>query len=352
MIPIFINILILLCLSVNPIILIIIIFYNYSMCTAVNFKNKYFGRNLDLEFKFKNEIVITPRNFCFNLLNKTKFSVKFAIIGMAIVVDNYPLYFDAMNENGLAIAALNFNGYAKYNLPSEDKINITTFEFIPFLLGSCKNLTEAIDLIAQINLTNQSFSNHLPLTPLHWIITDLTGKTITIESTTNGLEIIDNQVGVLTNSPNFNFHIQNLSNYCSLTNQSPKNNFANYGVNIYSRGMGAIGLPGDFSSASRFIKATFVKKFSVCGDDTISCITQFFKILNSVAQVNGNVITETNEYEYTIYSSCMDLEKSTYYYQTYNNSQISAVELKNNFLNSDKLITYPLVDAQKINFQN
>ena len=137
------------------------------MCTAINFKNKYFGRNLDLEFKFNSQIVITPKNYFFSLRNKESFNSKYGIIGMALVVQNYPLYFDAMNEKGLAIAALNFNGYAKFNELNDSKINITTFELIPFLLGSCQNTIEVIDLIHKVNITNESFSKELPVTPLH-----------------------------------------------------------------------------------------------------------------------------------------------------------------------------------------
>lgn len=322
------------------------------MCTAINFKNKYFGRNLDLEFKFNSQIVITPKNYFFSLRNKESFNSKYGIIGMALVVQNYPLYFDAMNEKGLAIAALNFNGYAKFNELNDSKINITTFELIPFLLGSCQNTIEVIDLIHKVNITNESFSKELPVTPLHWIISDLSGKTITLESTADGIKILENKIGVLTNAPNFTFHLENLSNYSSLTNQYPNKNLNKYDLNIYSRGMGAIGLPGDFSSQSRFVKTAFVKYFSICEENQVSCITQFFKILGSVVQVNGNVITETNQCEYTIYSSCMDLENCIYYYQTYNNSQITAVKMSKELLTKKELSIFPLIDEQKINFIN
>jgi len=104
------------------------------MCTCINLKTKdnYFGRNLDLEYRFYEKVVVTPRNYEFKLKAESTFKTKYAMIGMATVVDNYPLYADATNEKGLSIAALNFPNNAYYNQVEEGKINITPFELIPW----------------------------------------------------------------------------------------------------------------------------------------------------------------------------------------------------------------------------
>lgn len=104
----------------------------------------------------------------------------------------------------------------------------------------------------------------------------------------DGLHIYDNPVGVLTNNPSFDYQLFNLNNYRVLSSETPKNNFSNQiSLNAYSRGMGGIGLPGDLSSVSRFVKATFTKLNSVSGDSESESISQFFHILGSVEQQKG-----------------------------------------------------------------
>ena len=222
------------------------------MCTAIslNSNDHYFGRNLDFEYDFGSKIIITPRDFCFKFYNGTNTNRHYAMIGMAIEADNYPLYFDATNETGLSMAGLNFPGNADYKPLDENLNNITPFEFIPYILGKCKNIYEALEEVNKINLVNINFSGDLPLSPLHWIISDKT-KSLTIESVKTGFKIYENPVGVLTNNPTFDYHLMNLNNYMSLHEGKGENKFSNeLKFNNYSLGLGALGLPGDFSSIS------------------------------------------------------------------------------------------------------
>ena len=324
------------------------------MCTAATYytKDHYFGRNLDLDYSYNQTITITPRNFPFVFRKEKTIDNHYAIIGMAYVVDNYPLYYDAINEKGLGMSGLNFPEYADYKEEVAGKDNITPFEFIPWILGKCSNVQEAKELLSNINLVNINFSEELLLSPLHWMISDKESS-ITVECVKEGLKVYDNPVGVLTNNPPFNIQLFNLNNYMSLSTQPPVNNFSkDLTFNTYSRGMGAIGLPGDLSSASRFVKATFTKMNSVSGDDESESISQFFHILGSVEQQRGLVEVSPGKYEITIYSSCCNLDKGIYYYKTYENSQITAVNMYNENLAGNKLVSYPLVENQQINYQN
>jgi len=124
---------------------------------------------------------------------------RYAIIGMAYVQGDYPLYYDAINEKGLGVAGLNFVGNAVYFPAQAERDNVTQFELIPWLLGQCATLREARELLGCINLLNEPFSPELPLAQLHWLIADQTGS-ITVESTADGLHVYDNPVGVLTNN--------------------------------------------------------------------------------------------------------------------------------------------------------
>ena len=197
------------------------------MCTAITFKTNdfYFGRNLDLERSYNERVVITPRNFDIKMRCVEPLKTHYALIGMATVIENYPLYFEATNEKGLSMAGLNFPGNSEYKPFSENLKNITPFEFIPYILGKCKNIEEAETELNGINFVNINFSCDLPLSPLHWIISDKT-KSLTIESVKTGFKIYENPVGVLTNNPTFDYHLMNLNNYMSLHEGASENNFS------------------------------------------------------------------------------------------------------------------------------
>ena len=324
------------------------------MCTAItyNTKNHYFGRNLDLEFSYKETVTITPRNYPFKFRKVNEINNHYAIIGMAYVADGYPLYYDAINEKGLGMAGLNFPDNANYKDEKEGMDNIAPFEFIAWILSQCANITEVKLLLKKLNIANINFSANLPASPLHWIISDKESS-ITVESVNNGLNIFDNPVGVLTNNPTFDIHMFNLNNYMNLSIEQPNNNFSQkLNLNAYSRGMGAMGLPGDLSSASRFVKATFTKMNSISGDSESESISQFFHILNSVNQQRGCVHMGEDKYEITIYSSCCNMDKGIYYYTTYENSQITGIDMYKENLDGSELINYDLIKGQQILMQN
>lgn len=324
------------------------------MCTAITYvsKDHYFGRNFDYEISYNEVVTITPRNYKFSFREVGNLDHHFAIIGIAAGIADYPLYYDAINEKGLGMAGLNFSGYADYKKIEEGKENVSPFEFIPWVLGQCSTVDEAKKLLKNLNLVNINFSDELPLSPLHWLLADKE-QSIVVESTKEGLRVFDNPVGVLTNNPTFDYQLFNLNNYRVLSTRTPKNNFSDQiELDIYSRGMGGIGLPGDLSSVSRFVKATFTKLNSVSRSSEYESISQFFHILRSVEQQKGLCDVGDEKYEYTIYSSCCNLEKGIYYYRTYDNSQITAVDMNKENLEKDSLIVYPMVETQQINYAN
>lgn len=319
------------------------------ICTSISFltKNHYFGRNLDWEFSYGEKVIITPRKYPLKFRMTKDLNEHFAFIGMGIVVDNYPLYFDATNEKGLSMAGLNFPVSTVYYEQTNDKNNIGAFELIPWILGQCSTVDEARELLMNTNIVSIDFSEQYKSTPLHWMICDR-DYSITLECVQDGMKIYYNPVHTLTNNPEFPMQIFNLNNYMNLTRDDPETRFAEgLDLNKYSRGMGALGLPGDFSSMSRFVKAAFTRLNSVCGDSESEGISQFFHILDSVAQIQGCVKMD-NGFERTIYSSCCNTDKGIYYYKTYNNSQISAVNIHNENLDINVLLTYENCDEQQI----
>lgn len=310
------------------------------MCTAITYNSSchYFGRNLDLERGFYEKIVITQRNFTFNFRKRQPLRHHYAMIGTAAVVHGYPLYFEATNEAGLSMAGLNFPNNAHYKPIADDAVNIAPFELIPYILGCCKNTAEALKRLEKLNLVNINFSDELPLSPLHWLIADK-DKCYTIESVREGLKIYENPVGVLTNNPPFPFHLANLNNYSHLTaNINHKPDWDNMGFDSYSLGTGAVGLPGDYSSASRFVKAAFVKKNSPTFQTEQENIGHFFHILSSVAMPKGCVLAANGEFEYTRYSCCCNTDTGVYYYRAYEDSTTKSVDMFRYNLDGTKLI--------------
>lgn len=324
------------------------------MCTAAAYctKDFYFGRTLDYEISYGEEVTVTPRSFPLRFRNIGIMGHHYAMIGMAHVAENYPLYYDAINEKGLGMTGLNFVGNAYYGEKVRNKENIIQFELIPWILSQCASVKEVRALLGRMNLVGAPFNDKLTIASLHWLIADRR-EAVTLEATKSGLHIYDNPVGILTNNPPFMEQMFQLNNYMKLSPEAPVNHFSDkLPLTVYSCGMGAMGLPGDWSSQSRFVRAAFVKMNAVCGDSEAESVSQFFHILGSVEQPRGCSKLEDGNYEVTLYTSCCNAEKGIYYYTTYDNHQITAVNMHQEKLDSDQLVRYPLIQTEQIRMQN
>ena len=324
------------------------------MCTAATYQTKdvYFGRTMDYEFSYGDEVAITPRNYPFSFRSMGVMQNHYAMIGMAHIADDYPLYYDAVNEKGLGIAGLNFVGNAYYREVEPDKDNIAQFELIPWILGQCASVEEARTVLEKVNLTKIPFSEKLPPAQLHWMLADRKCA-ITVEVTKSGMHIYDNPAGVLTNNPPFEEQMFQLNNYMYLSPKAPQNHFSDkLQLQTYSRGMGALGLPGDLSSQSRFVRAAFTKMNAISGDSEAESVSQFFHILGCVEQQRGCCEVEPGKYEVTLYTSCCNTEKGIYYYTSYGNHQITAVDMHRTNLERKQLTRYRLILEEQILRQN
>ena len=324
------------------------------MCTAATYQTKgfYMGRTLDYEFSYGDEITVTPRNYEFQFRHMGSVSSHYAMIGMAHVAGDYPLYYDAMNEKGLGMAGLNFVGNADFQEVDDTRNNVAQFEFIPWILCQCATLEEAKKLLSRMNLIGTPFSPQLPTAQLHWLIADKTGS-LTVECMADGLHIYDNPVGVLTNNPPFDKQLFHLNDFMHLSPKQPEKTFSqDLNLQSYSRGMGALGLPGDLSSASRFVRVAFTKLNSRSGNSENESVSQFFHILGSVDQQRGCCEVANGKYEITLYTSCCSADTGIYYYTTYENHQISGVNMYRENLDGDTLTRYPLINGEQIHMQN
>lgn len=310
------------------------------MCTCITYTNNdfYFGRNLDLDTSFGETVIITPRNFPLVFRKSGCQEHHYAMIGMASANDSFPLYAEAVNEKGLAMAGLNFPGNAYYQKPDDEGIGIASFEVIAWILGKCASVAEAEEYLDEMKIVDLAFSDQMLPAPLHWMLADRE-RCLVLEAVRDGLKIYENPFGVLTNNPPFEYHRINMNNYMNLTAESPRNRFADMlDLKLYAQGMGAIGLPGDASSASRFVRAAFLKWNSVAPKEEKANVSQFFHILDSVSMVRGSVITSQGTYDITTYSCCVNAGTGVYYYKTYDDSRVRAVNMYETDLDGNRLI--------------
>ncbi len=312
------------------------------MCTAASltFHSHWFGRNLDLEGSFGEGVTVCPRGRELRLRMAGTIRPH-AMIGMALIQDGVPLWFDAVNECGLGMAGLNFPQNAVYLPPREGMQNVAPFEMISFVLGKCATLAEARELLKTVNAVDLSFSDALPSTPLHWMVADRSGSLV-VEPTAEGLKVYENPTSVLTNNPPFPAQLTRLADYAACSAGVPENKFARYALPQYSRGMGAMGLPGDWSSASRFARAAFVAENCVAGEGDGGEASAFFHLLQSVAMPRGCVRLNENVFEETVYSCCCNTDSGDYYYTTYSDPSVHVVSLKDADLDGEELYFSPL----------
>ena len=271
-----------------------------------------------------------------------------AILGIARMEDGYPLYFDGVNEHGIAMAGLNFVGFARYGEPVTGRDNAAHFELIPWVLGQCASMDEVRALLARLNITGEPFSAHLPPAQLHWLAAGH-GRAVVIEATAEGLRVWDDPAGVLTNNPPFDQQMLRLCDFLHLSPGTGRNHFSEkLSFAPYSRGMGAMGLPGDLSSPSRFVRAAFTALNAVADGDAVG---QVFHILDTVSQVRGCCRTEEGQYELTRYAVCYD-DRGTCHYVTYGCRAITAVAMEREDLDGTAVVRYPMRTGERIEFQN
>ena len=329
------------------------------MCTALTIATEngqhFFGRNMDLGYSFNQSVIILPRNYEYECkVTGQKVKNHKAIIGIGTEIGQHAVFADAMNENGLACAGLNFEGYAHFeDKPVEGKNNIAPYDFIQWVLSNHTTIDEVAKSIQDLELVGIPLNEKTPLPMLHWMITDSSGRSMVVEKTKERLIVCENPVGVMTNNPTFDWHLTNLNEYLYLSTKHPEQTqWGNLKLKALGLGSGTLGIPGDFASVSRFVRIAFIRSVMPPQNNEHDAVTQFFHMLDYVKMVKGGIITDTGILDFTTYSSCMNLERGIYYYKTYDNSRINAVHMNKENLDGTEIITFPYAEKQDINFQN
>jgi len=317
------------------------------MCTAISDKSlcHIFGRTLDLEYSLGEAVVITPRRYPLGFLHSGRSDNHFALIGAAHLVGGLPLYYDAANEHGLCAAALSFPRFAEYRKPESGRRSLASFELIPWVLSQARSADEARRLLADVTVTDESFSDELPATPLHWIFSDAE-RSIVLESTHRGVKIEDCKAGVLANSPDLEAQLGNLERYARLIGSGDPI------PDLHSRGLEDFGIPGDFSSGSRFVRAVYLKARTAPPKSREEAVSRFFHIMDSVSQPSGATRAEDGTPVRTVYTSAIDSERREYFFTTYENRRIRRVRLDTPSADGSELAVFPMHTAEEVGILN
>lgn len=313
------------------------------MCTGVRFNddkgNMYFGRNLDWSTPYGQKVVITPRGYKYKSAFLGEMTNSPALIGMGIIAENTPLYFDCANENGLAIAGLNFPGYADYaEAPVDGKTNVAAYEFPLWVALNFTTVDEAEKALKDVAIVAKPINEQYPVSQLHWIIGDKE-RSIVVEYTKNGMEIFKNDVDILTNQPGYGWHQENLRNYMNLFPLMPKGvKWGKATMEAFGSGSLMRGLPGDYYAPSRFVRVAYLNTHYPVQSGEEANVSRLFHTLTGVAMIDGAAAMADGAFEKTIYTGGYSAATKTYYYSTYEDPAIKSVAMKDHDLDSTELI--------------
>ncbi len=302
------------------------------MCTGVRFADKngnmYFGRNLDWSCGYGQRVVITPTGWEPNSPFGAIKAICRPIYGMGIVAENTPLYFDCANDAGLAVAGLNFPGYAQYEKDAvEGKTNVAAWEFPLWVVANFTTVDEAEAALANTAIVDKPINEQFPCSLLHWIIGDAT-RSIVVEYTAAGMQVFHNGFDVLTNQPGFGYHEENARSYISCSPEviGPVT-WGTAELSAYGSGSGMRGIPGDCYSPSRFVRVAYHNAHYPQKDSEAENVSRLFHTLGSVAMVDGAAKMTDGAYEITVYTGGVSTRTNTYYYNTYDDPAIKSVAL-------------------------
>ncbi len=328
------------------------------MCTALTVKTKdgyhLFGRNMDLSYSFNQAVTLVPRNYEYrDRVTGTMKKNKYAIIGMASVIDEYPAFADAMNEKGLGCAGLNFPGYSYLEEKTvSGKINLAPYDLILWILSNFETVDEVKKELPNVELIAVPINEKTPLPTLHWIAADKNGKSIVIEKTKERFAVYENPIGVLTNSPTFDWHLTNLNEYIKTTPIQPESTkWGEKELKPLGVGGGTNGLGGGFSGVDRFVRIAYLKSRCAETEDLETGISQFYHMLNNVAMPKGSVMADGLQ-DTTLYTSCMCQEKGIYYYTTYNSYGIMAIDMNKEELDAKEIKRFDYIEKLQMMEQN
>lgn len=328
------------------------------MCTSLTYQtttgDQFLARTMDFAFELGGRPVAIPRHHHFNsATNAAGFDAPYSFVGTGRDLNGY-VFVDGVNEHGVSAAALYFAGMAHYaDAPVDGKVNLASHEVLMWILGNVKSTAELGDRLAELNITEAAAPLLNIVVPLHWIISDRTGATYVLEQEADGIHYMKNPVGVMTNTPDFNWHLKNLSNYVQLQpTPHPDRQYGDLDVSAFGPGSGALGMPGDYTSVSRFVRTVFMRQHTEAVDTDAAAVNALSHMLNSVEIPKGVKIKADGSADYTQYRAYMSMNEPAFYIQPYADQTITRVALTTELMTAAQPTEFPLKNVQQFESVN
>jgi len=272
-------------------------------------------------------------------------TTKHTIVG--ITIGKRPHLIDGINACGLGVGLFSFRDDVEYAAPtSNTTYDLAPWELVTYFLSTCASVDEVIQKVVTINVVPVFLEDVDEVPPLHYIVHDSYGNCIVLEHTHQNIKIYDNPFGVMTNSPNFDWHMTNLHAYLHPAFDDHKTSHVNLLKNLHETY--ALGLPSDFSSPSRFIRAAIYTLCTPTPSDGLSGVMHAFHILNQFDIPKGSFRTNQHDYyTYTHWTSAANLTEKKYYFRTYENQRIRMIDM-HTLSTCEEIIWLPMNETEDI----
>lgn len=328
-----------------------------SACTGIRLTGKdgsiVYARTLEFGYPLNSQILFLPRQHEFvGTTASTRpgltWQTKYAALGLNCA--GLDLLVDGVNEHGLAAGGFYFPGYAAYQstTPDEEVQTLAPWELITWMLTNFQTVDEIREALPNIKVAAAPVDSTQGVPPLHYVAHDATGKSLVIEYVDGKLTTFDNPIGVITNSPTFDWHVTNLRNYINLTATNvPPVELDGLRLEQLGQGSGLRVLPGDFTPPSRFVRATALSQDAQPGETAADTVREAFHILDSFDIPRGVVRSDAasqDPLEFTQWTSAADLTNRKYYVHTYDNRRVRAIDLAKFDVNAPQPVTVSIGD--------
>ncbi|HLR18939.1 MAG TPA: choloylglycine hydrolase family protein [Staphylococcus sp.] len=315
------------------------------MCTGFSFLSKsnqvILGRTMDFVYHLDGQPAVQPRHFYWESRVEYKGETLYGFIGTGSDMEGF-VFGDGVNEHGIGVSVQYFRGYASYASESrEGFMNIAQNEIITWVLGYNKNIDDLIENAQSVNVVAHVLNDIAEVPPLHYHITDETGRSVELSFQEGRIVIKENPIGVLTNNPDLNWHYENLRNYTNVTPHKPQeSSFMGQSLQSLGNEGGTYGLPGGYTSPERFVRVTFLKNYLVGSEKPEYDVLDAFKLLDIMSIPKGAVLDENGELHYTLYQTVFNLTTRTLYVKWYNTNQMTELQLTEELINKNDITVF------------
>ncbi|QYY35624.1 choloylglycine hydrolase family protein [Ruficoccus sp. ZRK36] len=316
------------------------------MCTSLTYATRdgfhFLARTMDFAFVLEGTPHVHPRRFGWRSQSGEEHRGRYGFVGAGRELEQF-FFADGVNEKGLAVCELYFPDEASY-APElvAGKVNLAPHELVTWLLSEIGSVQELRARFEALALVSYEFKLLGTVLPLHFIVSDSTGACVVIEPTADGLKLKENPAGVMTNSPELEWHLKNLNNLLGLRPENPPETpLGTLTLKPFGQGAGTLGLPGGYTPPERFLRTAFLREYTERPAGAEAGVAAILGILNPVTIPKGVNLKPGGVPDYTQYRSVMSLSERAYYFNNYGTNEVLRVVLTEMLLESKTPQAFP-----------